>query len=71
MIRKEVVQPIQIGRIKQAQEKKVWIASEKEYMVEDVTQMNVEDAKKCSRITPYSDMDENRLLFLSPIVWII
>ena len=38
----------------------------KKYLVGNVTQMNNEDAKSCSRIAPNYEVDENGLLSFFP-----
>ena len=65
VLQEEILQQIRIERIKQAQEENNWIANLKEYLIGDVTLLSAEDSKKCARIAPDNELDENGLLFFS------
>ena len=66
-MRKEIVQQIRIGRIKQSQEEEIWIVKLKEYPIGDVDRLDNEEAKLCSQIAPDYEVKESEMLFFCPI----
>ena len=62
----EIVQQIQIERIKQDQDEESWISNLKIYMTGKVSTITSADAKSCALIAPDYEVDQNGLLLFCP-----
>ena len=65
-MQEDVVQSIIIERIKQAQEEESWIANLKEFLIGEITNLSIEEAKLCARIALDYEVDKVGLLFFCP-----
>ncbi|KAE9323578.1 hypothetical protein PF008_g17318 [Phytophthora fragariae] len=66
VLQEEVVRNLQIGRIKQAQDKEVWIAGLKKYLVWVVHDLSPEDIKSYNAVGSDYDVDLDGLMFYCP-----
>ena len=67
VLQEELVQRIRSDRIRQAQYEEIWIVNLKKYLVGDVSNLSLEEAKTCAKIAPDYEIGENDLLFFCPL----
>ncbi|OWY96428.1 reverse transcriptase, partial [Phytophthora megakarya] len=61
-----IIQRIRCQRIRQAQDEEKWIADLKKYLDGQVNVLTAEEAKICSKMAAYYEVDDNGLLFFCP-----
>ncbi|CAI5722011.1 unnamed protein product [Peronospora effusa] len=63
ILQEEFVQRMRSERIRQAQDEECWIANLKIFLIGDITNLSMEEAKSCAKIASNYEVDESDLFF--------